>query len=904
MAIEGDTLPLVRTKLYRPRITGDLVPRRRLLRRLNHRRNRPLILVVAPAGYGKTTLVASWLATCDWPNAWLSLDENDSDLALFLRYFLAAIRTLFPSALEETAALLSATSLPPWDILAHSLINDLDQIEQPFVLVLDDYHAIQNMDVHNLLDQVLRHPPPLLHLVLISRTDPPLSLGTLRAHGQATEIRIRQLRFTEEETTVFLQRLGMSADEKTVQALVESVEGWVTGLRLAVLASRHMGSERLLPAGLRRGTPYVADYLVSEILASQPPAIQDYMLATSILDRFCAPLCEAVCPTAVQGTSQGEEGADGMCGVSGEEYLAWLEAGNLFVVPLDGESEWYRYHHLFRQFLRDKLQQRYEPGEIASFHARASAWFAQNGLIDEAFHHALAAGDEPGAAQLVEQSVPALLSEHEWHLLEKWLEQLPQALIRQRPRLLLARAWVLYYRFAQWAIPPLLEALEPMLDESASARPVKGESDFFWGQHWYWQGRGRRSRDLCQRALDQIPETHPSARTEANLYWALSSQMLGQSGEATQRLTQSLGQLPLSPAWQVRRLGALVFVHFLDGELMKAGQVLLQIHELALKSGDTYLQAWSSYLQGFTHYYWNDLDEAVRHFTRAAENRYLLHSAAAIDSLAGLALAAQAAGRTDQAGEALTMLLEFVRRTNNAAFLAVARSCQAHLALLQGDLDEVIRWSAMINPLPDPGIMFYWLEVPRITRCRVLIAQGTTASLQSARRDLAGYRRANETQHNVRQLLDILVLQSLVSHKLGDSATALDTLERAVRLAEPGGWVRPFVEPGPEMADLLQRLKQRTAVPNIVGRVLAAFPRQARSQPEATLPLIEPLTNREMEILALLAQRLTNKEIARRLVISPGTVRQHTHNIYQKLDVKGRRQAVDKAVDLGILSPP
>jgi len=278
MASETDILPLIRTKLHWPRVTGDLVPRPRLLEQLEQWRDRPLTLVIAPAGYGKTTLVTSWLAACDCPSAWLSLDKDDNDFVLFLSYFLAAIQTMFPDAVEETSAWLSAASLPPLEILARSLINELDQIEQSFILVLDDYHSIQNMDVHHLLAELLRHPPHVQHLVLASRSDPPLSLATLRARGQATEIRIHQLRFTEAETATFLRQLGRPADGGTVRALLESVEGWVTGIRLAVLSSRHRGSLESASARLQSGIPYITDYLVTEVLEGQPPIIQDCLL--------------------------------------------------------------------------------------------------------------------------------------------------------------------------------------------------------------------------------------------------------------------------------------------------------------------------------------------------------------------------------------------------------------------------------------------------------------------------------------------------------------------------------------------------------------------------------------------------------------------------------------------------
>jgi LuxR family maltose regulon positive regulatory protein len=874
-----------------------------------------LTLVVAPAGYGKTTLVASWLEACDCPSGWLSLDEEDNDLALFLSYFSAAIQTMFPYALEDTSALLQAARLPPLDVLARSLINELDQIEPPFILVLDDYHTVQHMDVHHVLSELLRHPPRPLHLVLASRSDPPLPLTTLRARGQATEIRTQELRFTEAETSTYLQQLGIQADEGTVQALVERVEGWVTGIRLAVLSSRHRGSEDLALAHVESNISYITNYLVAEVLEGQPPAIQDYLLGTSVLERFCAPLCEAVRLGKAERVPVADEGR-----LSGQAYLDWLEASDLFVVALDDKHEWYRYHHLFQQLLRNQLQRRCEPDEIAGLHARASAWYAQNDLIDEALSHALSAGDDLGAAQLVERNSRVRLNEDQWHVLEKWMARLPEAIIQQRPQLLLAKIWVSYYHFALGAIPPLLEAVETMLDNDAASQPSWGEVDFFWGHHWYWQGQSNRSLDLLSRALERIPEAYHAARGEAELWWGLASQYSGQRMEAVQRLNSILqGEQPPPPVRQIKLLGALVFIRMLSGELTEVTQATPQIRDIAIRSQNAYIIAWVSYLQAYVAYYRNELGQAAHHFAQAVEGRYVLYERAAIDSLAGLTLTYQAMQQPDKASATMDLLLEYAQRTSGRTSVAVAHSCRARLSLLQGDLASAVRWLQTTDLPTDPGVMFYWLEVPHVTKCRVLIAEGSAAGLQEAEGTLRTYEQVKEARHNIRQLIDILLLQAAAYQKQERTDRALATLERAVTLALPGGWIRPFVELGPTMADLLNGLRQRGVALQYIAQILAAFPTEAKDEgqrteaadapfvpsPEvavASSSLIEPLTNRELEVLELMAQRLTNKEIADRLVLSVGTVKQHAYNINQKLNVRGRRQAVAKATSLGILS--
>jgi LuxR family maltose regulon positive regulatory protein len=900
VAINANTFPLIRTKLHRPQVTENLVARTRLLNYLHSHRRRPLTVVAAPAGYGKTTLVSNWSEESDWPCAWLSLDEYDDDLVMFLSYVIAAIQTIYPDVGQETQALLKAPSLPPPRMLARSLINELDENDTPFILVLDDYHVLHEKAIHELLTELLRHPPQTLHLVIASRRTPPLSLSNFRARSQMIEIRPDDLSFTSLETAALLQTmLGRPVSDTTAASLTEKTEGWITGLRLAILSLRHQDDLDGLLSKLPDHPHYVTEYLVGEVLSSLPPPIKQYVLSTAILDRFCAPLCETIL---------GLKHEAGEAGVGGHYFIEWVVKANLFTVPLDGQGKWYRYHHLFQQLLQHQLEVKQDKEEIAALHRRASRWYAENGFIDEALHHALKAGDLSRAAQLVEQNGRSLLDEDRWHTLEKWMAQLPDDIIQQRPKLLLAKAWVSFHQFALGAIPPVLEAVEVVLDDHETTQSLWGEVDFFWGHHWYWQGQSSRSMDLLDRALERIPKTHYMARGEAEAFWSFASQMVGRKKEAVRTLNQWFyGEQTPHPGRQIKELGSLVFIHLLSGELTEAVREAQQIQDMVANSNNVYIKAWASYLQGYVYYCWNDLENAAHHFVQTVERRYSVHTMAAIDSLAGLTLTYHALGQPDKARATLALLLEYTRDMNDPAYLAIARSCQARLALLQGDIASAVRWLQTADLATDAGVMFFWLELSRITQCRVLIAQGTKASLQPAEKLLQAYRQQNENQHNTRQLIDILLLQALVYHKQELADEALDTLEHAVTLAQPGGFIRSFVEPGPELAGLLNRLRSQGVAQDYIAQILAAFPTDLRLEEEKianhkseTQNLIEPLTNRELDVLSLLAQGLSNKEIAVQLVITPGTVAQHTHKIYQKLMVKNRRQAVIKATELGI----
>jgi LuxR family maltose regulon positive regulatory protein len=433
LAEDATQTSLIRTKLHKPIILGNYVHRQRLLDQLDHHIQRPLSLVVAPAGYGKSVLVSCWLEASRSPSAWVSLDESDNDLRLFLSYFLAAVRTIFPDAGQKIKPMVKALKLPPVPVLATSLINELDQIEKPFILVLDDFHIIKDKAVIDLLSQFLSHPPKAIHLVLVGRRDPSLATSKMRARNLMIEIRTQDLRFNTLETESFLtQELGVRVDSSTAAVLSKKVEGWVTGLRLAALSMHHQArvDPKLLEPQV--DTQYVMEYLFTEVFSHQPSGITQYLIATSILNRFCGPLCEALCV-------QGSEPVPGE--ISGWEFIAWLKKENIFLIPLDAENRWFRFHHLFQKLLFNQLKRRLGPEDIKVLYARASVWFAENGLIEDALKHALDGGDSATAARLVAEHGFDLVSEEQWLTLQRWLNLLPKYSFSKDLGLTILEAW-------------------------------------------------------------------------------------------------------------------------------------------------------------------------------------------------------------------------------------------------------------------------------------------------------------------------------------------------------------------------------------------------------------------------------------------------------------------------------
>jgi LuxR family maltose regulon positive regulatory protein len=448
---------LLSTKLNRPPVTGDRVDRPRLIEQLNRGLPQcPLTLVCAAAGFGKTTLVSSWIegliaggggVTPPPRSAWLSLDENDSDLVVFLRYLVVAIRTVFPEACAATLALLQAPQPASPALLLVAFGNELERLPARCVMVLDDYYVIRGEAVHDFLSELLRHWPQHLHLVLISRSNPPLPLANLRAKGQVAEIRTRDLRFTSEESAAFLGKVSAAPPSQSAMALLDQrLEGWIAGLRLVTLSLRAEADAETDLADLSGTSVEIAGYLVDEVVAGQTPAILKFLLTTSILDRFCAALYECVLSVVAGSVAAGDDAAP--CDVPA--CIQWLEGHNLFVIPLDNDRQWYRYHHLFQELLQRRLLADVGPAQVTELHRRAAAWFAGQGQIDEALRHALAAADRDLAAQLMEAGLCHAPNREDRPTLDRWLRLLPEDFIRRRPWLLMIKAYAFQF---SWQLP-------------------------------------------------------------------------------------------------------------------------------------------------------------------------------------------------------------------------------------------------------------------------------------------------------------------------------------------------------------------------------------------------------------------------------------------------------------------
>ncbi len=899
---------LLRTKFYRPSVPQDLVVRPRLIDKMNQGLNQPLTLICAPAGYGKTMLVSSFLQTCSLPWAWLSLDENDNDLRVFLDYLLTALDSVVPGALHRTRQFLSGTTLPQVSVIADSLINELAELEREFILALDDVHDIHNADIYSLLAALLRHPLRRLHLMLLTRQDPPLGLGTLRARGQVSEIRSRDLRFTTTETAAFMdQAVASPLRDEALAALTEQTEGWAAGLRLAALTLRYGGEIDREAAGKHAENRYVTDYLVSEVLSRIAPEIEDFLVKTSILDTLCGPLCDAVVDP------------DGVAR-RGQATLQMLEDTGLFTVSLDEKRLWYRYHHLFRGLLRSRLTQRLDAHTIDALHSRASAWYASHDTIEWALEHALAGHDILGAVQLVAQHRHILLNTEQRPRLERWLNMFPGTTLVQHPDLLLATAWIAELNRADSrtvlsAVDRAQTLVERMAGPCERARQLQGEIDTLRGMEKSFTATDPPGViALTTRALETMPQSWYLARVEAWLHQAGAYQMSGEIDRAYAVFAAAQKEeLAGSVAPRARLLAARCFIHWMAADLSGT----LQWAQQTVNVGQTTDQqreslGWGHYFLAICLYQRNDLAAAEVHANAVLAQRHVCHRITVVQSAIVLAAIQQARGNPGAARDALDQVTSYLAEIHSEALLPLVQAFGAELAAVQGDFETAGRWATMVGPRIPFGIMAFFYA-PQLTLPKILLRIDTPASRQQAAEVLARLHTFVTATHNTRFAIDVLALQALCDDAQGNEPAAMQALEQALTLAQAGGFIRVFVDLGPAMAGLLERLRRRGIAPGTIEQILSASPALAVS-PAHPLPsakrlapqvdLVEPLTNRELEVLALLAQRLSAKEIAQRLTISDRTAKRHISNIYQKMAVNSRREAIAAAIALGLLPAP
>lgn len=898
---------LIRSKLYRPRMHPDVLPRSQLIRWLNMESGHKVTLISAPAGMGKTTLLSIWLEEHASTVSWFSLDEADSNFLVFLKYIAAALQ--IDAQLAHSAADIENFATSP-RYCAQYLANEMAQLSGEHILVLDDYHEIaEDSPVHQAVAILIEYLPPHIHMVIASRRDPPWPLAQMRARRYLRELRMKDLVFSRAEVQAHLNHvLDTEVDASIATVLYERAQGWPAVVHLAVLSLQRQSDPSDFLTGFSLNSGLVTDYLTDEILERLPVATQHFLMQISIFERCCAPLCAAVTGVPVSEC---------------REILNWLAGHNFFTTVIDAQNHWYRFHDLFRELLHFRLRKQTSPQQIAELHQAAYVWLAQHDQLEEAVYHALAAHDDEGAVSLVEEHKHALLEKEQFAVLEHLMQLLPNQLIDQRPQLLLTRALLLAFRNADGEqIAPYLHAAEKLLEQHAGTLDeaerlaLKGEIHALYSLIYVHSGDGERSLHHARLAHMYVPQMHTYMRGIALFYLGDAYQLTGNTTEALQTLQNELKTLRAEEiSVQMRIRLSLGQIYLVNGELYQAAQAFQQLLKMAQSHSQSVSMGWAHFGLGLLHYEWDKLDAAAEHFQAGIGLKHQVR----VDTLArcyfGLVRVRQAQQQSQDADALMEELLDILLQKQNAALMREFEELRARLLLMRGELAPANSW-ARTTAIPSPRQRTAIAYPPALTHAHLLYGQGTATSLQKAATILQDFLDAQRKIHDTRRVIKTLALQALVYAKQGAESDAHDALVEAITLGQRGGFMRTFLNLGTPMASLLYSLLQSatlsTELHHYVQSILVAFPAQAahrstkESKPLVQGNLVEPLTNRELEVLALLQERLTNDEIAQRLVISPRTVKKHTSNIYQKLQTSGRRHAVAKAKALGLLaqSPP
>jgi LuxR family maltose regulon positive regulatory protein len=944
--------PLLTTKTYIPPPRATLVPRPRLIERLNASLGRKLTLISAPAGFGKTTLVSEWIQSLTPAPlsrragegtgvraAWLSLSRHDNDPLQFWRYVIAALQTIDKTIGGAAQAALQTSQPPPPEALVAILINDCadgrhpiasgnERQDSPYILVLDDYHVIESLAIHDSLNYWLDNLPPQLHLVITTREDPPLALPRRRGRAELAEIRVADLRFTAEETAEFLNALaGLNLSREDIAALEKRTEGWIVGLQMAALSLQQQTplDQHDFVTAFAGDDRYIVDYLVQEVFEHQSPRVQSFLLQTSILERMCGPLCDAV-------TERND----------GQEILGYLEQANLFIIPLDNRRYWYRYHQLFADLLRQRLRLTEDKRLVNALYRRASVWCQQKGLITEAVSYALDASDPEYAATLIERYVLDLFYDSEIALIHTWLKSLPDDLVRARPLLQAVYASTTAL-IAGWSTESL-ELAERWLQEAEKTlatqeqnagitvepgRPTRDEVLGFMSKFRAYMSRVRGDAPqtvirLSQQALERLPKDERKFRSALLTNMGFTHQLVGDEDAAFSAYVEAAraGELSGDLFNFAAATKGQAAIHRSHGRLREAAAIcregLKTINSRSEALGRQIPYAGVVYITlGEITLEWNDLEEANRLLTQGVTLIKLLPDFAVAEGYIALARLERAQGDIEKALE----LLEQAERLYpaRAAYVAVHR-LQFWLAQADDDPDKL----ALIAQRIQERQVTLESEQPRdplkhleqTTLHRLLIAQHRA----HGQPDLHPLLDCLDRQiHSTRKkewnewAIEFLILRALALHAQDSIDQAVVSLRQALTLAEPGGYVRVFLDEGAPMKALLQKATVRRTASQYASDLLAAFSSAPSDRPRATAqdrpphagapapPLIEPLSPREIEVLRLVATGATNPQIAQRLFITVDTVKKHLSNIFGKLGVKNRTQAVARARELGLL---
>ncbi|MFC3881725.1 LuxR C-terminal-related transcriptional regulator [Algoriphagus namhaensis] len=881
---------MIRRKIQKPSLTPELITRKFLIEELNQNVFKPLTLVSAPAGYGKSMLLSQWIEQSKIKTAWISLDKEHNDLHTFLSIIIEAIQYVLPGVLEKIEFLLNSSVLPPTEVLFEELINGMDDLENNLAIVLDDYHLIKDHKIHELVNLYLQFPPENIHIVISTRKDPPLLINQLRLYNRIFEIRIDQLSFKEEEISEYIllnQKIEIS---KTVaNQFLRKTEGWILGLKMLLFSAGEVDVYNASVSNLHHMKDF-SNFIIQGLSKTVSGKFVELLLFCSILDRFNAPLIDhLITCTKYKGE------------YSGNSFIAKVLELNLFVVFEDNDKEWFRFHHLFQELIHLQLKEKLEQNEIDAYYLMISKWLLSHSIFDEAVNYGMKAKDYQYVASIVEKNRFLKYPEMRWWVVVKWMNQIPKDILFERPALISAEIFNCMETFQYSDYPPLIELLESKLNKYPD-QIVEGELYFHKAFHNTFVNS---NPDLALENLEKArnyPNIEEVLLRRMFFYTAVAMQFKGQYMEAVKYLRQEVKKNQSS---KLSTLGyAEIAICLLEGKMIEAASAGKNYCTMMRGKHDRYIEAWGNFLYANALFQMDRTKESASYFSQALENHPLFSYRLSLDAKIGIILSQFF---SNELPEEEYRYEELEYSAQNLDLLHIADSAKARLNLLNGNMAKALTWAHTYDEdfhLKDTQFL---VEVPLITKARIYMAFNDMEKIQFTLSELGEYYEKLLSINNQFHLLDILVLQSIGFYKINDQDKALFFLEKALEFAGNNGFIRPFIEPGMQMKKMLLHLniinKNKVFINKIINRIDSIYYNQKlnKNNNRSLLTREFHLSKREIEIIKEVSNGLRNQEIADKLFISLETVKSHIKNSMKKLNAKNRMHLVRKVQENGLI---
>jgi len=886
---------MLKTKLHSPAIFNEQVMRSGLIKKLELGLEKPMSLVSAPAGYGKSQTVSQWLQETTATSCWISLDEEDNDFRVFLQYLVAALHTAVPNCVPLTETISTAGDLPPIKTIAHTLINELDEVDESVILVLDDYHLIKENSIHELIDELLVYPPQCLHVCIVTRRDPPLKLNRLLAQSRMVEVRMRDLAFSTAEIKELYQNVfNESINEETANSLKNKTEGWIVALRMASLLTTHASGPNQVFTEFSGDVYAFSQYMLQEILEKQPAEFQETLFKVSLLDKFNAELVSAL-PQITAKKAQ--------------SFMDWLREINLFIIPLDQQNNYFRFHHLIQEFLQRMASKRITQDDVVDIHTSAAIWYEQNEFIEYAIRHMLKAHKVAEVSKIIIRNRLSELYKDNWYVVQRWLGKLPPSEMNE-PNLLLSACWPAYENIQFELVGSLLQQAELLLKNNQESA-LYGEWNLISGLLQFWSGNCDQAMTHFEQAKVLLPEEENLFTGMVNLHIAMARTVSGKMELAITELKQQIQQSEGHAVYETRLYAGLYYSNMFAGNLAQAKQYGNKAKTIGAKNDLHYTHAMGVCMKAMACFCANQLEDAIGLLKIAEQKRFILHKGTAIDAMAAKVIAYEIQNQPKEADATLKTLKAFTSELNQDAYTIISNSCEMRLLSMRNKLEKAMEWQSFLEQTPVFASLFIWIEVPRLTQVRVLLRESSEKSLDKATMILAEVNEIAKRYYLVNHQIEIAVLKVVLLTKRGMLTEAAKALDIALQLSEPGHWIRPYLEWKSELYPLLAEVCSDKGAPYFYKLLLESLNKSMGTQSNELSVQVKPvemaedneeqLSVREIDVVRLMSQGFRNKEIADTLFISVGTVKKHIYNIGQKWELNNRIAISRRATELSYI---